>query len=366
MEKRTSQLQKKIKRAESRIIILTMILVLMGSAQNNVVFAREATEFETAFYHTIDKQTEVLKAEVTKVIKGEVKVTESPSQTPAKAEAATESPKVIATAKPAEKPTPKPTKAPEKIGTILVKASALNVRKTPNGTIIGEVGYDEYDYYEEIDGWLKIRYKNQYGYVFARYGDTYDKKGNLIQAANIPSPTPQPTQPPQPEPVQAPQPTEPAQSTESVQPTPAPTKDPATMSTSELCQWVVGQIITPDMDAFTRARVINQYLCDRMEYDLNYYTTRDAILLGRGRCQGYANAYKNLMKAAGIETDYVRGYVYGRNGTHAWNRLLINGAYYYVDVTWNDTTGQNNRYLLLSESEMYQDRQLIQYNPKSE
>lgn len=381
MEKRASQLQKKIKKAERRIIILTMILVLMGSAQNNVVFAREATELEMALYQTIDKQTEVLKTEMAKAAKREAKTTQLPLQAQAKAEVSIEVPKVTATVEPTGKPTSKAAKAPEKIGTILVKASALNVRKTPNGTIIGEVGYEEeYDYYEEKDGWLKIKYKNQYGYVFARYGDTYDKKGNLLEAANIPTPTPQPTQPPQPEPVQEvqptqqpqpqqvqePQPTAPVQPAEPIQPTPAPTKDPATMSTSELCQWVVGQLITPDMDAFTRAKVINQYLCDHMEYDLNYYTTRDAILLGRGRCQGYANAYKNLMKAAGVETDYVRGYVYGANGTHAWNRLLINGTYYYVDVTWNDTTGRNNMYLLLSESEMYRDRQLIQYNPKSE
>ena len=255
----------------------------------------------------------------------------------------------------------------------MVKASALNVRKVPNGEIIGEVGYgEEFDYYEEKNGWLKIKYKNQDGYVFARYGDTYDKKGNLLAAANIPTPTPQPIEEPQTEP-ESPQPAQeqptqpvPEQPVQEQPAQPVPTKDPATMSTTELCQWVVGQLITPDMDAFTRAKVINQYLCNHMEYDINYYTTRDAILLGRGRCQGYANAYKNLMKAAGIETDYVRGYVYGANGTHAWNRLLINGVYYYVDVTWNDTTGQNNRYLLLSESDMYRDRQLIQYNPKSE
>ena len=46
--------------------------------------------------------------------------------------------------------------------------------------------------------------------------------------------------------------------------------------------------------------------------------------------------------------------------------LAYKSGWYAVDVTWNDTTGRNNKYLLLSESEMYRDRQLIQYNPKSE
>ena len=141
-------------------------------------------------------------------------------------------------------------------------------------------------------------------------------------------------------------------------------RDPNSLSTTELCQYVLYQIITPDMDDFAKARAINNWLCNHMTYDLSYYTTRDAILLGRGRCQGYANAYKNLMNAAGIPTDYISGY--GEGGRHGWNRVLINGAYYYVDVTWNDSTGNYSKYLLLSEGEMNRDHYPEKINPKTE
>ena len=72
------------------------------------------------------------------------------------------------------------------------------------------------------------------------------------------------------------------------------------------------------------------------------------------------------MNTLGIPTDYVRGYVAGEgNSTHAWNRVLINGTYYCVDVTWNDSTGANS-YLLMSEAEFNRGRSIIEYNPRSE
>lgn len=242
------------------------------------------------------------------------------------------------------------------IGNIHIQASWLNVRETPNGTIIGKVAFGEkHDYYEEENRWLKIQYEDSYGYVFGDYGDIYDAEGNLVAAANIPEPEPEPA-------VESQEPTQP----EPAAPAPQPQKNPQEMSTSELCQWVLDQIITPDMDDFAKVRAVNQYLCDHMTYDLKYYTTRDAILLGRGRCQGYTNAFKNLMNTLGIPTDYVRGYAGNdRSSTHSWNRVLIGGTYYYVDVTWNDSQG-SNKYLLLSEAEFNRDRYVIGYNPKSE
>ncbi len=49
-------------------------------------------------------------------------------------------------------------------------------------------------------------------------------------------------------------------------------------------------------------------------------------------CQGYALAYKLLLKAAGIDAVYV-----GSNAmNHAWNLVNLDGAWYHVDVTWDD------------------------------
>ena len=159
-----------------------------------------------------------------------------------------------------------------------------------------------------------------------------------LAATSEPEPQPEPIEEPQPEPV-----------------------DISSLSTRQLCQLVLSQVTTPDMNAYQKVTAVNNYLCSRMEYDLNYHTTRDAILLGKGRCQGYANAFKSIMTEAGIPTDYVRGYA-GGNGTHAWNRVLIDGAYYCVDVTWNDSTGANT-WLLMPEAEFNVGKSIIAYNP---
>lgn len=134
----------------------------------------------------------------------------------------------------------------------------------------------------------------------------------------------------------------------------------------QLVQLIVLSNVTPGMNEVEIATVLNDYLVNNMEYDYSYshHSTYDALAYGTGVCQGYANAYQRLMNAAGIQTDYVRGYGYSRGswGRHGWNRSLIGGQYYYTDVTWNDTS-RGNRYLLLSQEEMNRDHQEVCLNP---
>lgn len=128
------------------------------------------------------------------------------------------------------------------------------------------------------------------------------------------------------------------------------------MTEAELIQFCLSECITPTMNEFEKAVAINNYLCAIMTYDRTYkhVSTFDALAYGTGVCQGYANAYKKLMDAAGIPTDYVSGQGYNgqTTGRHAWNRSLINGVYYYTDVCWNDSATSPNRYLLISYEQM--------------
>lgn len=52
-------------------------------------------------------------------------------------------------------------------------------------------------------------------------------------------------------------------------------------------------------------------------------------------CEGYAKAFQLLLNAAGIENVYVVGKAGGTG--HAWNQVKIEGEWYNVDLTWNDT-----------------------------
>ncbi len=52
-------------------------------------------------------------------------------------------------------------------------------------------------------------------------------------------------------------------------------------------------------------------------------------------CEGYAKAFQLLMNYAGIESIYAIGY--GGTVGHAWNLVKLNGVWYGVDTTWDDT-----------------------------
>ena len=61
-----------------------------------------------------------------------------------------------------------------------------------------------------------------------------------------------------------------------------------------------------------------------------------------GVCQSYAIAFYMMATAAGVQCEYVTGYAtnsVGSTGRHAWNRVQIDGVWYYIDCTWDDPTG---------------------------
>ncbi|MFP9113372.1 transglutaminase domain-containing protein [Flavobacterium sp. RHBU_3] len=71
------------------------------------------------------------------------------------------------------------------------------------------------------------------------------------------------------------------------------------------------------------------------------YTNR-VLRKGKAVCEGYAMLFKRMCDYAGLQTDYVPGYVknqpnqIGRMGTndHAWNGIILDEKYYFLDVTW--------------------------------
>ena len=74
---------------------------------------------------------------------------------------------------------------------------------------------------------------------------------------------------------------------------------------------------------------------------------------GYGVCDGYAEAMMVLLHEVGIETDMVRS----QKMNHAWLYVNIDGSWYHIDATWDDTRkGANNqymhRYLIRNDEEM--------------
>ena len=72
-------------------------------------------------------------------------------------------------------------------------------------------------------------------------------------------------------------------------------------------------------------------------------------------CEGYTKAFQLLLNACGIENIYVVGE--GKGQSHAWNLVKLDGAYYYVDVTWDDA-----RYETIEE-EYKNENNNVKYTP---
>ena len=103
--------------------------------------------------------------------------------------------------------------------------------------------------------------------------------------------------------------------------------------------------ITDDMSQFEIELYLHDYLVSHVTYDLTASHAHDAygaLVEGRAVCEGYARAFQYLLQQAGIPSYVVTGKSKGED--HAWNLVKIDGAYYYVDVTWDDQDNNNKYY----------------------
>lgn len=101
-------------------------------------------------------------------------------------------------------------------------------------------------------------------------------------------------------------------------------------------------------------------LVGRCEYDDTFTKSQayDCLINGLSVCNGYATAFYDLCRAAGLEANYISGTAAVEGGgriSHAWNRVKMeDGQWRYYDVTWDDYTG-SYQYYGLTEKEMSQD-----------
>ena len=136
----------------------------------------------------------------------------------------------------------------------------------------------------------------------------------------------------------------------------------------------VAAIITPGMGARDQAKAINAFLVSNVEYD---YTALDVVMAYSGSywreyalemgqlhaweangvfaqrtvvCAGYAIAFSALAMEIGLPVEWVTGVVTYNGGLHAWTKVQVDGTWYAVDSTWNDSW-EGNKYLLIKDSQ---------------
>ena len=129
-------------------------------------------------------------------------------------------------------------------------------------------------------------------------------------------------------------------------------------------QTAINAIPATAQSQYDKALYLHDYLAQRVSY--SYGTTDNmtaygALINGSAGCVGYAKAYQYLLQRAGITAWTVTGMATNSNGTqsHAWNVANLDGGWYYIDVTWDDTNnGITHKYFGLSLTEMSADHTL--------
>lgn len=112
--------------------------------------------------------------------------------------------------------------------------------------------------------------------------------------------------------------------------------------------WITDNI-SYDYKTFNKKRKVKLFKCKstkecelkKAEWKENYINK--VLKKKKGICSGYSELYKKMCNLAGIRCEVIEGYIktepyqIGRMGVldHAWNVLIIDNNYYYLDLTWS-------------------------------
>lgn len=101
-------------------------------------------------------------------------------------------------------------------------------------------------------------------------------------------------------------------------------------------QNIVAAVTTPGMSDLQKEKAIHDYLVLHMAYDvsLTHVSPYDGLALGVTVCQGYTMLAYQMLTDAGIPVHIVAGVAGG--SAHTWNLVRLQGAWYNLDVTWDD------------------------------
>ncbi len=90
---------------------------------------------------------------------------------------------------------------------------------------------------------------------------------------------------------------------------------------------------------YEKTELLYKKLIDEVGYDARAENNQNilSVFLGKSTvCQGYACAAQYLLQQAGLQCAVVTGTAHGE--AHAWNLVRLDGDYYYLDVTWGNTS----------------------------
>ncbi|MBQ8923856.1 MAG: hypothetical protein IJ053_03585 [Lachnospiraceae bacterium] len=123
-------------------------------------------------------------------------------------------------------------------------------------------------------------------------------------------------------------------------------------------------------DDFDTVKAVHDYLVENFRYDnrtvFENHTDIEGFRDRKMVCSGYSLAAYYLLNSAGIPTRVVTGY----GGTdapievnHMWNMVELDGNWYNMDITWDDTEQKNisYKYFLKSDKDFMNHTRLNSY-----
>ena len=113
---------------------------------------------------------------------------------------------------------------------------------------------------------------------------------------------------------------------------------------TEKVKEIASSLTKPGMTDFEKVRVVNEYVVSHTIYSTDTITSPHHVYTylteGKAVCQAYALLTYRLLTEMGVETRYVVGDAGIRDKfePHAWNSVKIDGIWYHLDTTWNDSS----------------------------
>lgn len=90
-------------------------------------------------------------------------------------------------------------------------------------------------------------------------------------------------------------------------------------------------------DVYEMEKYVHDELASRITYDAKAELNQNAygaLVYDETVCAGYARSFQYIMQELGIPCYMCVGYA---GESHAWDIIVLDGEYYNVDVTWDDT-----------------------------
>jgi len=127
-------------------------------------------------------------------------------------------------------------------------------------------------------------------------------------------------------------------------------------------------LVKPAKNDTEKVRAIYRWLTRNIEYDTHEYFSsqrkrlyadpaENTFRTRKSVCEGYARLFKRMCDIAGLKAEIVsgwaKGFYYQQDGimpyqsNHAWNAVLLNGRWHFIDSTWGagHINGETKRFV---------------------